>query len=538
MPPVLESFDKEGNVQVSLTHDQVFGAASSFSAQLKKFGSSGGKAESSSITVCLLMPTSHELVIALTALLWFPPAGRTVRVAPLNPKYSLKELEFYLTDLKPDICLLKSGFYSRDFCEGLGKHVTQIRELTLDSMLQHHDGVIKSFAGNDEVQFKSSPSNVFFLFHTSGTTGRPKLAQLSGDNINGSLKNYLQTYPLERGQKTLLVMPLFHVHGLFGALFPSLLSGVDVLFDGCDMVTFKIHSGIGLVRVLKKITWYTAVPTIHFKILEVVKDELLVKSSSSSESSSTFPRLKWIRSCSSPLPVSLGRALQEGFRVPILEAYAMTECAHMIMSNRIDDYSLGSVGRLTSSSSSSESSSSIRVSLKKDDGEVLVRGTNVMMTGYAKGAGGESSHYYVDPKTGERWFRTGDIGSITADGRLRLIGRSKEIIITSGEKVMPLEIDNFVLGHERLKPLVKDCVAFAMPHRTKNSVIWLALVLHENSDSHISVNTATETVRNAIQKDLVKFKWPENIVILRELPRTITGKVQRAQLTRMFSSKL
>ncbi|HEX6209568.1 MAG TPA: AMP-binding protein, partial [Methylomirabilota bacterium] len=292
----------------------------------------------------------------------------------------------------------------------------------------------------------------------------------------------------------------FHVHGLVGGLLSSLAAGTSVICTpGFNALRFA-----GWLRDLSP-TWYTAVPTMHQAILQRMMRR----------PGGTPPHhLRFIRSCSAPLGPRLHQELEACFRVPVVQAYGMTEAAHQIASNPLPpgERMPGSVG-LPTGTSMAVMDAGGRLLPGGATGEIVIRGPAVM-EGYDR-----------NPEANERslvrgWFRTGDEGYIDAGGYVYLTGRLKEMINRGGQKVSPVEIDGVLADH----PAVRQAAAFAVPHVTLGEDVAAAIVLH---DGH----TASEAELRAYARGrLAAFKTPSRILFVPEIPKGPTGKVQRAGL--------
>lgn len=288
--------------------------------------------------------------------------------------------------------------------------------------------------------------------------------------------NIQKTYDLTPADRTLLVMPLFHVHGLLAGLLAPLLSGGSIVvpprFSAKEFWrNFLTHEA----------NWYTAVPTIH---------QILLKN----ELPSPMPSMRFIRSCSSPLSPTVLSQLEKSFGAPVLEAYAMTEAAHQMTSNPLPPatHKPGSVGI----------PQGVDVKIMDDEGEplpqgkigeVCIQGPNVT-SGYM----GEG---IASPFTKSGYFRTGDQGYLDEEGYLFLTGRIKELINKGGEKISPVEIDNLVTQH----PSVAEAVSFAMDDDLYGQNVAIAVVLREGSD------TSAEELMAWIGQRAAKFKIPKKV---------------------------
>lgn len=291
-------------------------------------------------------------------------------------------------------------------------------------------------------------------------------------------ENVQLTYNLTAEDRTLLVMPLFHVHGLLAGFLAPLFSGGSVIvplrFSASEFwdnfITYKAN-------------WYTAVPTIH---------QILLRSSLPSK----IPEIRFIRSCSSPLSPKTFHELEKAFNAPVLEAYAMTEGAHQMTSNPLPPAKRfpGSVGI----------GQGVEVKILDGNGtevpqgseaEICVRGENVTK-GYLNNAEANRTSF-----TKEGFFRTGDQGKQDEDGYVIITGRIKELINKGGEKISPVEIDNIVAQH----PSVAEAVCFAISDEMYGQDVGLAVVLRD------SEKLPPEELRKWIAAKVTKFKVPKQV---------------------------
>jgi oxalate---CoA ligase len=231
-------------------------------------------------------------------------------------------------------------------------------------------------------------------------------------------------------------MPLFHVHGLLAAFLGPLCSGgsavVPTRFSASEFWTdFVTHQA----------NWYTAVPTIH---------QILLRSPMPDPK----PKIRFIRSCSSPLSPKTFHDLEAAFNAPVLEAYAMTEAAHQMTSNPLPPGQRfpGSVGI----------GQGVEVQILDENGdevpqgqeaEICVQGENVTK-GYLNNPTSNATAF-----TKGGFFRTGDQGKKTKDGYIIITGRIKELINKGGEKISPVELDHVLVQHAN----IAEAVSFAIP---------------------------------------------------------------------------
>jgi acyl-CoA synthetase (AMP-forming)/AMP-acid ligase II len=227
--------------------------------------------------------------------------------------------------------------------------------------------------------------------------------------------------------------------------------------------------------------------------------------------------LRFLRSSSASLPSQVMKELERVFSAPIIEGYGMTEATHQMASNPLppSKQKPGSVGL--------EAGPKIRIAHELENhlidgtGEVVISGPNIT-PGYENNVDANKNSFFKFE--GKRWFRTGDQGAFDADGYLTLTGRLKEIINRGGEKISPLEVDEVLMDH----PGIVQVVTFAVPHEKLGEDVAAAVVLEENS-------VVTESDLRAFAAErMVDFKVPKKIVILSEIPKGATGKLQRIGL--------
>src|SRR4029079_16321036 len=338
------------------------------------------------------------------------------------------------------------------------------------------------------------------LLHTSGTTARPKLVPLTHRQLAASAGNVAATAGLTPTDRCLNVMPLFHIHGLVAALLASLRAGASV---GCTPGFHQLHF-FDWVDELDP-TWYTAVPTMHAAVLARAPDH---------EETVGRQRLRFVRSSSAALPVPVLEGLEQTFGAPVVEAYGMTEAAHQMASNPLPPgvSKPGTVGRASGPESAGPDPDG-RVLRAGETGEVAVRGPNVF-------AGYEANPDANEAAFSNGWFRTGDEGSLDDDGYLTLRGRLKEIINRGGEKISPLEIDDALLRH----PAVRQAVTFSMDDPLLGEEVAAAVVVGPDSGA------GERELQDFVAQQLAPFKVPRRIVVVDEIPKGPTGKVQRIGL--------
>ncbi len=447
--------------------------------------------------VAVVLPNGPEMAAALVAV----TSGAVC--SPLNPDYGAEEFRFYLNDLRAAALLLPAGVpgAARAVADELGVRCLDLRwesDWPAGRFVLGGGG-----ATGASPDYPPHADDVALVLHTSGTTARPKQVPLTHANLVASARNISTTLLLTPTDRCLNVMPLFHIHGIAGALLSSLASGASVVCTpGFQSPVFlewldEFHP-----------TWYTAVPAMHQAILARAKGRR----------DAIGCRLRFIRSSSSALPPSVMEALEATFHAPVIEAYGMTEAAHQMASNPLPPLARkpGSVGLATGTEIATMDASG-RLLPTGAAGEIVIRGANVTR-GYETGTSSAAGTTTV----GEGWFRTGDEGRLDADGYLYLSGRLKEIINRGGEKISPREVDEVLLAH----PLVAEAVAFALPDLRLGEDVGAVVVLEPGAALTEVELRAFAAVR------LANFKVPRTVLFRDEIPRGPTGKLQRTGLAK------
>ncbi|WP_223645594.1 acyl--CoA ligase [Corallococcus sp. EGB] len=446
--------------------------------------------------VALVLPNGPEMAAAFLAV------ASAATTAPLNPAYRAEELAFYLDDLQARALIVLEG------TEAPAREVARARGIPLIELSPTVDGP----AGHFTLKTAQPPSrqahrpgtahadDVALVLHTSGTTARPKQVPLTHANLSASAKHIGAQLDLGPTDACLNIMPLFHIHGLVAAVLSSLGAGGRVVCSpGFNALRF--FTWFEEVRP----TWYTAVPTMHQALLERARRNA---------DSLKGHRLRFIRSSSASLPPQVMEELERVFGVPVIESYGMTEAAHQMASNPLPPRPryAGSVG-LAAGPEVAIMDDAGTLLPPGTPGEVVIRGPNVM------------SGYVNNPEANSRafthgWFRTGDQGTLDAQGYLRLTGRLKELINRGGEKLSPLEVDTVLLDH----PAVQQAVTFALPHPKLGEEVAAAVIPREGHQP------TERELRDFVAARVADFKVPRRIVFLTELPKGPTGKVQRIGL--------
>jgi acyl-CoA synthetase (AMP-forming)/AMP-acid ligase II len=467
-----------------MTYGQLLGLIDSTSAAL------ASRSIHAADRLAIVLPNGPEMAAAFLAV------ANCCATAPLNPGYREDEFAFYLDDLKARALIVEKASSSPALAAARKLGIDVIELITPEPAPAGYF----SIEGRKTEPHRVESNSIALVLHTSGTTSRPKIVLLSHQNLIASARNIVRTLNLSPQDCCLNIMPLFHIHGLVAAILASLASGGSVFCTtGFNALKFFAWMEEG------RPTWYTAVPTMH--------QAILARAPRNTDILEANP-LRFIRSSSASLPATVLEELEAIFGCPVIEAYSMTEAAHQMTSNQLPpgQRKSGSVGAAAGPEVRIMGPGGMFLGPGKV-GEVVIRGPNV------------TRGYENNPKANEDafaygWFHTGDQAVMDEDGFLRITGRLKEIINRGGEKIAPAEVDEALMQH----PAVLQAVTFATPHDKLGEDVAAAIVLREGS-------AATEReLRDFVSAKLADFKVPRRILIVAEIPKGATGKLQRIGL--------
>ena len=473
--------------------------------------------------IALVLPNGPAAAIAFLA------AASYGCAAPLNPRYRESEFRFYLEDLGART-LIVGGDGASEVARAAAGDGTLVLSLSgapgglhLDIAGQGTSGhgylasdsperqepspedtsgrsSTEHLGASSPEQPEPSPEDTALVLHTSGTTSRPKIVPIRQRNLALSAANIAASLLLTHQDRSMNVMPLFHIHGLLaGLLSPLAVGGSVACTEGFD--AFRFFTQLGVLRP----SFFTAVPTMH---------QMLLARAEPHKAEALNAGLRFVRSSSASLPSPVMDRLGELFNAPVIEAYGMTEATHQMCSNPLPPAPAKprSVGLPTG----------IQLAILDENGrpmptgecgEVCIKGRTVM-------GGYENNREANQAAFTSGWFRTGDEGYLDKDGYLFLTGRLKEQINRGGEKVSPLEVDEVLLSH----PLVAEAVTFAAPHDKLGEEPAAAVVATEGAE------LSERELRAFLSEQLAAFKVPRKIVFLESLPKGPTGKLQRIGL--------
>ena len=443
--------------------------------------------------VGLVVPNGPEAAVCILAVM------QAAACAPLNPDLRQHEYEDFSRLLGLDALVIPAGapHPARTAAANCGVPV-----IDLISSTARAAGLFDLAGPRQTVAVHTGPAthdDVALVLCTSGTTARPKVVALRHSNLTAAAASIGDVLRLSEHDCSLIVMPLFHIHGL-SAVFATLLSGGTVACPG-PFDAGQFYCWLDELRP----TWFTAAPTIHQAIFEL---------SSGHRDVIERARLRFVRSASSAMSPRLISNFEQTFGVPFVEAYGMTEAAPQIASNPLPPLrrKIGTVGRPAGADVAIVDRSG-RFIATGMPGEVIVRGPNVIRE-YADDADADKESFI------DGWLRTGDAGFLDTDGYLTITGRIKEQINRGGEKISPHEVEQVLASHAA----VKQAVCFGVPHPRLGQSVAAAVVLKDGA------NAAERDLQEFVGTVLAGFKVPRQIVCVSDIPTAPGGKIRRADL--------
>jgi acyl-CoA synthetase (AMP-forming)/AMP-acid ligase II/thioesterase domain-containing protein len=439
----------------------------------------------------VLMPNGPEAILTIVAV-----ACCSIAV-PLDPRLSPVEIDQRLDMLRLNALLLPQGSASE------ARQAAERRRLAIIEAAPAGHGqlgidIAVQVSNSPAIDAEPDPGSPAFILQTSGTTAQPKLIPFSHNNMLAAAARLQAWFGLTPSDRCLSVSPPYYSHGLKVTVFTPLLTGGSIAVPANGAIA--LDEWLDVLRP----TWYSAGPTLHTAVLDKAK---------SLEDVQAAHTLSFVVSGGAPLPKEVQDSLQRILGVPVLEHYGSSEAAQIAANlpppgqNRP-----GTCGQPWPDT----------VAIVGEDGhplpagergEIWVRGPTVM-SGYLDASELNQAAFI------KGWFRTGDIGSLDADGFLSLHGRLSELINRGGEKIAPAEIESALLRH----PAVAEAAAFAIPHPRLGQDVAAAIV------HHVGAQTTPAELRQFLQRELASFKIPRRILILAQLPKGPTGKVQRRRL--------
>lgn len=418
---------------------------------------------------------------------------------PVNTAYTRTELAYFVEDAGPRvvICDTKDADSMSQLCTPCGAAV-----LTLGA---DGAGSLKDAADMAPGTFETvarGPDDLAALLYTSGTTGRSKGAMLSHKNLLSNAQSLTDLWQITEQDRLIHALPIFHTHGLFVAMNTSLLAGASIRF----MAAFKPDV---IIDELPRSTLLMGVPTFYTRLLD---DPRFTKD--------LCANMRLFVSGSAPLLAETHTAFFTRTSHHILERYGMTE-TNMITSNPYNGARIaGTVGYPLPGTEVIITNPETGARLPAGEiGMIEVRGDNVFQ-GYRN----------MPEKTAEElrtsgFFITGDLGIAAEDGRISIVGRQKDLIISGGYNIYPKEIEDVINDIDG----VLESAVFGVPHPDFGESVLAAVI------AEAGVTLDTHTISAQVEAVLARFKHPRRYILRDDLPRNTMGKVQKNLLREEYT---
>lgn len=408
---------------------------------------------------------------------------------PLNTAYTPSEVEYFLEDAAPKLFIYDGQLDARKVPSG----VTAV-PLNAWRTLAAKSAPLTDVAacGDDDVAA---------ICYTSGTTGRSKGAMITHENLRSNVEALHEIWRFTPQDTLLHILPIFHVHGLFVALNCALFIGADIHFElGFDPAR--------VCALLPQSTVMMGVPTHYTRLLDY-----------DGFTRDVVAKMRLFLSGSAPLHADTHKEFEAKTGLRILERYGMTE-AGMITSNPYDGERLaGTVGYPLPG---------VKARVRSSDGALAAPGSVGVLE--AAGPNVFKGYWQKPDKTKETfsedgWLITGDLVTQDEGGRITIVGREKDLIISGGYNIYPKEIEQVLDDH----PAILESAVFGIAHQDFGESVIAAVVLQPGG--HFDA----DEMANWVEGKLARFKQPRHVHRLPALPRNAMGKVQKAQLRKDFA---
>lgn len=418
--------------------------------------------------VAVWAPNSAEWIVAAFGLL---TAGGVL--VPVNTRFKTDEAGDIIARSGVKAVLVQKGFLGQDYTAPAGTPVIDLKSDFLSSGSPFERDV--------------NGSDISDIIFTSGTTGRPKGAMMNHRQTLRMYEEWARLADLREGDRYLQINPYFHTFGLKAGLITSFLRGATML----PVAVFDVDTVVDLVA-REHITMLPGPPTLYHSLLTVADK-------------SKLSTLRAGVTGAADIPVELVRRIHDELPFQtLMTGYGLTEAGNVTLSLPGDSFE-----DVATTAGVPCEGVEVRIA---DDGEVLVRGYGVMQ-GYLDDPAATAQA--ID---GDGWLHTGDLGSFTETGRLRIVGRKKDMFIVGGFNAYPAEIEGFLLNH----PAVAQAAVIGVPDDRMGQV-GKAFVVRKGDV------TADELI-GWCRDRMAGFKVPRGVQFLDSLPLNATGKVVKDQL--------
>ena len=416
---------------------------------------------------------------------------------PLNTAYTATEVAYFLSDARPRVFIARAESRS-----ALHQATTDVGAQLLifdDEGQDSFEDVLAAASPIEEIEAVAS-DDIASIIYTSGTTGRSKGAMLTHHNLASNALALNRLWGFRATDVLMHALPIYHVHGLFVAVHCAMLSGIEMRF----LPRFDANE---VVRQLSEITVMMGVPTFYSRLLQTPGFD-----------KTGCKNMRLFISGSAPLLEQTWQAFFEQTGHRILERYGMSE-AVMIASNPLDgDRIPGTVGFALPEISVRICDADNKVLGPGETGVLQMRGPNVFK-GYWQMPEKTASEF-----TDDGFFISGDMAQMDEEGRVTIVGREKDLVISGGLNIYPKEIEEAIDTLEG----VSETAVIGVPHADLGEGLVAVICPHEGA------KIDPDAMITALKSRLAGFKVPRRIFTVDELPRNSMGKVQKNLLREKF----
>jgi long-chain acyl-CoA synthetase len=426
--------------------------------------------------------------------IYFGTVRNAAVIVPINPMLTLEEMKYIASDSQAKFLvihegiMLKQGLTPAALEEALSVKVVLINEALLAEA---------AAAPKDDYDLVADGSEISTFLYTSGTTGQPKAAMLTHDNLVTNAWQCVNGLEAREDDVLMCVLPLFHVFAFTTCILLPLLDGETI--DIVESFTPKIVISELLE---KQVSLFLGVPAMYMVLVEAGKKDI------------KFPKLRTAVCGGAALPIEIYNQVRETVGLPIIEGYGLTEASPACFFNPPSGTQKpGSIGLALADIEYRIGGENDEDLPPEEVGELLLKGPNVML-GYF----GRAEETTETLKNG--WLHTGDLAKKDEDGYVYIVDRKKDMVIVAGLNVYPREIEEALYKH----PKIKDAAVIGVSDDLRGEMVVAYIVLKEGEEAH------HKEILRWMKERLAAYKIPRRIEIREDLPRNSTGKILKRML--------
>jgi long-chain acyl-CoA synthetase len=408
-------------------------------------------------------------------------------VVPMNVLLKGREVDFYVKD--PEAKALFAWHEFAEAAEKGGTDLVLVKPGEFEELLGEQEPLtdVADRTGDDTA----------VILYTSGTTGTPKGAELTHDNLMSNVETILESLiDIKPDDVVLGALPFFHSFGQTCGLNSCMRAGGTLTL----LPRFDPDKALEIIE-RDRVTIFEGVPTMYVGILH-------------SDREADTSCLRLCVSGGSAMPGEVLRSFEEKFGCKILEGYGLSETSPVASFNHPDrERKVGSIGTPIEGVEMKVVDEDGKEVDQGEVGEIAIRGHNVM-----------KGYWRKDDATAEAikdgWFHTGDMARVDEEGYFFIVDRKKEMIIRGGYNVYPREVEEVLYGH----PAVQEVAVVGVPDDTMGEEVGAAVVLKPGED------VSTDELRDYVKGEVANYKYPRKIWVVEELPKGPTGKILKREV--------